>query len=381
MNIKKILLGSAAGVLMFGSLAVGAFAAVPNWNLTGSHTLTFTCVTGCSGDWVHTMNINNMNMTTGDFSGTGFFNPDDTYTWDVTGNVDGSNITFNVHYTGTAAGSEVYQTGTIDLLGNASGTSTSNFGPTFTWTLSQLTTPRCTKTEFFRDGINMTAALFNPAGTVTGDVNATGCNIGVYYGPGKTGGLVDHANIYGANYYGVVVQQADVDVINSNIHNIGDVPFNGSQHGVGVYYANVDGESNGDCTTESGLTSGSVDSNNVSLYQKGGVVVVCKGTNVSVTNNTVTGLGPVDFIAQNGIQFGYGAKGIASGNTIDGGNEYTGTGWTSTGLLLFDVNAKDVKTSNNKFIHNQTNLAVVTAQACSKMYGGFYGTYGLCLFP
>jgi hypothetical protein len=42
----------------------------------------------------------------------------------------------------------------------------------------------CTPTGFFRDGINMTAALINPT-SVTGTVNATGCNIGVYFGAGS----------------------------------------------------------------------------------------------------------------------------------------------------------------------------------------------------
>ena len=42
----------------------------------------------------------------------------------------------------------------------------------------------CTPTGLMRDGINLTAALVNPSGPVTGTVNATGCNIGVYYGPG-----------------------------------------------------------------------------------------------------------------------------------------------------------------------------------------------------
>src|ERR1700694_5966899 len=43
----------------------------------------------------------------------------------------------------------------------------------------------CTPTGFFRDNINMTAAVINPVGAVTGDVDATGCNIGVYYDHGK----------------------------------------------------------------------------------------------------------------------------------------------------------------------------------------------------
>lgn len=36
MNIKKTLVGAVAGVAVFGSLALSAFAAAPNWNVTGS---------------------------------------------------------------------------------------------------------------------------------------------------------------------------------------------------------------------------------------------------------------------------------------------------------------------------------------------------------
>jgi TolB protein len=43
-------------------------------------------------------------------------------------------------------------------------------------------------------------------------VNATGCNIGVYFGPGTTAGSVSGATIYGANYYGVVVNAGHADV-------------------------------------------------------------------------------------------------------------------------------------------------------------------------
>ncbi|HXI23196.1 MAG TPA: right-handed parallel beta-helix repeat-containing protein [Pyrinomonadaceae bacterium] len=226
----------------------------------------------------------------------------------------------------------------------------------------------CTPTGFFRDGIEMTAAKYNPPGTVTGTLDATGCNIGVYYGPGVTG-TIDTADIFGANYFGVVNRQGDVTITDSQIHNIGETPFNGTQHGVAVYYATLT------ATTSScdpvGSTAGTIDGNTVSRYQKGGITVNCSGTNVTVTDNTVTGLGRVDFIAQNGIQFGFGASGLARGNTISD-NFYTGTagvgpnpggqnppGWeyVSGGLLLYQPG--DVKRSNNKYSGNQQNLLMV----------------------
>jgi hypothetical protein len=188
----------------------------------------------------------------------------------------------------------------------------------------------CTPTGFMRDGINMTAAIVNPSSTVSGDVDASGCNVGVYYGPG-TKGTVNNANVHGANYYGVVVQKAKVTVENSNVHNIGETPLNGSQHGVGIYYATITGQANGDCS--SGSTKGTVNNNSVSSYQKGGIVVACTGSDVDVTNNNVEGQGPVNYIAQNGIQMGYGAQGEVGGNIVTG-NSYTGAGQAASGGIL-----------------------------------------------
>jgi hypothetical protein len=220
----------------------------------------------------------------------------------------------------------------------------------------------CTATGFTRDSINMTAALINPPGTLTGDVDATGCNIGVYY---DSNGAVDNANIYGANYFGVVVNgdatNVTVNVTNSNIHDIGEVPFNGSQHGVAIYYRALG----------TGFANGEVSNNTVSLYQKGGIVVNGANANVQVTDNTVTGLDKVDYIAQNGIQFGFGSNGIARSNSISD-NFYTGTvgvgpnpggenppGWqyVSGGLLLYEPG--DVKNSENHYSGNQRNVLMV----------------------
>ncbi len=94
----------------------------------------------------------------------------------------------------------------------------------------------CAPTGFFRDSINMTAALINPP-SVTGVVDATGCNIGVYYGPGSQG-LIRNADIFGANSFGVLANGDDddvtLDILSSNIHNIGENPRNGTQHGVAI---------------------------------------------------------------------------------------------------------------------------------------------------
>jgi Right handed beta helix region len=180
----------------------------------------------------------------------------------------------------------------------------------------------CTPTGFVRDGINMTAAQIG--GDVNGSLDATGCNIGVYYDNSTSGNVTD-ATIFGANYFGVVVNgdvgAASVNVTGSTINAIGETPLNGTQHGTAIYYRAF-----------GGAASGTISGNTVAHYQKNGITI---NGNVSATiaDNTVTGEGPVDYIAQNGIQVGYGAQATVTENTVTG-NAYTGPAGASSGGIL-----------------------------------------------
>ena len=181
----------------------------------------------------------------------------------------------------------------------------------------------CTPTGFMRDGINLTAAQIG--GNVTGNLDAAGCNIGVYYDSAHTGN-VTNANISGANYFGVVVNgdvgTVKVNVTGAAIHDIGETPLNGSQHGNAIYYRALG----------LGVASGTISGNTVTHYQKGGITTNGKVT-ATITNNTVTGEGAVNYIAQNGIQVGYGAKATVTGNTVTG-NAYTGSNQASSAGIL-----------------------------------------------
>ena len=119
-----------------------------------------------------------------------------------------------------------------------------------------------------------------------------------------------------------------MDVTNNTIQDIGENPpfFNGTQHGVAVYYRAFDTG-----TSATGTISG----NAIFLYQKGGIVANGPGTAVSISGNTVTGNGPVNYIAQNGIQIGDGGTGQITRNQVTG-NSYTGTNnASSAGILIF----------------------------------------------
>ena len=312
---------------MFGSLAVGAFASNQDWNLTGNWKLDYS-LDGVNYD-TNLYDVT-LSQTAGTLTGTGQY-PDPgpySYAWDVAGSINGNTFTLTDTYTLGAVGTVMHMTGTVATDGTISGTWDDNYGGgrTGTWkTISGVAVPVCTQTGFFRDSINMTAALINPSGTVTGDVNATGCNIGVYYDNGN--GIVDNANVFGSNYFGVLVNgdtnNVSVNVTNSKIHNIGEKPFNGIQHGVAVYYRSFD---NG------GSVTGQVSGNTVSSYQKGGITANGNAV-VDVLNNTVTGNGFVDYIAQNGVQYGWGATGHVQDNTITE-HSYSGSNLAADGGVL-----------------------------------------------
>jgi hypothetical protein len=202
------------------------------------------------------------------------------------------------------------------------------------------------------NGEALTTLLYNPP-AVTGPVNATGCDIAVYTDTGST--TINAANISGASHYGVFIDKgASATITNSSVHDIGAVPFNGAQYGVGIAF-------------RAGST-GSIDNTSIYRFQKNGTVFSGAGTNVSITNSTVTGLGPVPYIAQNGIQYSDGAAGVARGNTVTdlyytgcSANDAAKTGcvpYVSTAILLLDVDPKAVDTSNNKFRDDQRNLYV-----------------------
>jgi hypothetical protein len=207
---------------------------------------------------------------------------------------------------------------------------------------TQAVAATCTHTGFIRDGIDLTAALINPP-DVSGDVDATGCEIGVYYSSGVHG-HVENANVHGARYFGIVNNGAHVDVRNSSISDIGEKPFNGTQHGVAIYWA------------FGSSAKGDIEGNYIWNYQKGGIVVNGVNSSAGIRQNTVVGLGPVNFIAQNGIQAGFGADTDIKQNTVVG-NSYTGAGQASSaGILVVGGDCFGGAVTTNTGVQGNTGL-------------------------
>ena len=94
-----------------------------------------------------------------------------------------------------------------------------------------------------------------------------------------------------------------------------------------------------------------VGDNEVRGYQKGGIVAN-GSVNVAIMRNTVQGVGPVDYIAQNGVQIAFGATGVVESNSI-ANNFYTGPE-VACGLLFFE--ADGVKQRKNTFSGNERDV-------------------------
>ncbi|HEV2120389.1 MAG TPA: hypothetical protein VGS11_09850 [Candidatus Bathyarchaeia archaeon] len=199
---------------------------------------------------------------------------------------------------------------------------------------------------------------------------------------------VSGLTVHDANQYGIFVDSGGlvpsaitVSISSAIIYNIGAHTTlgafqpNGVQTGIGIIY---DSGAGGPTAT------GTIDSSNVYAYQKGGIEAN-HNSNVTTTNNIVTGLGRVDFIAQNGIEYARDAIGVIRGNTVSA-NFYTGqTGilangspcgganppcppgrqYVSCGILLVLIDPNQIQRGQNDLNakapnDNQRNFAVVT---------------------
>jgi len=143
-------------------------------------------------------------------------------------------------------------------------------------------------------------------------------------------------------YYGVFAVDSTGTISNNVIKGITHGPSNGLQSGVGVRLAARAGNA----------ANMTISGNDISDVQKNAIVVTdfYGGTavNANVSGNTVAGNGPINYIAQNGIQVSNGATATVANNDVSG-YDYTPNTWAAVGILLYGAGATSV-TGNN--VHN-----------------------------
>jgi parallel beta-helix repeat protein len=207
-----------------------------------------------------------------------------------------------------------------------------------------------------------------------------------------TGGLVTNGvtDVFGnPTAAQIFVQNATVTISHITVDGANDGLTDCSVDAIGIYYQNASGTItdnavrnvllppalqgcqdglaiNVDSTTGSSVT---VSNNSVRNYDKNGITASgpgdgSPGPNVTVTGNTVIGLGATTVIAQNGIQVGYGATGkVTLNNVIDDiyinppGCASTCTG--SSGILIYG--STGITISDNTVESTQLGIVPVTA--------------------
>ncbi len=155
---------------------------------------------------------------------------------------------------------------------------------------------------------------------------------------------VDGAGRGNGNYRieGIAFYNAGGTVENTAITAIRETPLSGNQHGVALYAYNAD-----DTPRTLNVLNNTIDD-----YQKNGMALNGSNLTVNVTGNTVTGAGPSNKIAQNGIQVGWGAAGVIDGNTV-ANHSWTGGGWVATDILIY---TGDVDITNNTLSEGQVGV-------------------------
>lgn len=94
--------------------------------------------------------------------------------------------------------------------------------------------------------------------------------------------------------------------------------------------------------------------NIISAYQRAGISAA-GDVSVIVEGNTITGLGPVDYIAQNGIQLDSGALGTVQENNVSG-NVFTPQTFASSGILLFFAPGDGIRVVENRVDANDVGI-------------------------
>jgi nitrous oxidase accessory protein NosD len=156
---------------------------------------------------------------------------------------------------------------------------------------------------------------------------------------------------------GILYQNSSGSIEHNAVRNTKlSVSLNGCQSGDAIVVQSLGGET----------SKVSIDDNSVHDYQKNGITGNESGTQVTITNNVVTGLGPTTGAAQNGIQIGFGAKGGVLRNTVTDNVwspcvSLTNCAFNATGILVFQ--SEGVHVEHNSVASNQVGIFAGGQQA------------------
>lgn len=154
----------------------------------------------------------------------------------------------------------------------------------------------------------------------------------------------------GVDLVGVYYRNSSGDIDNLAVKNIKLAPADfGCQSGLGIFVQSGNGR----------RSRVDISDSSVHDYQKNGITANEAGTEVNISGNTVTGIGPTPQIAQNGIQLAFGAKGTVEGNSVINHvyslcTSANNCSFSSSNILIFEGN--NVRVVGNNLGNSQVNV-------------------------
>jgi hypothetical protein len=211
-------------------------------------------------------------------------------------------------------------------------------------------------------GTNDAAVLVPPSGGLAVNASSlTGKSVGAQiFVENATAVTISHLTVdgtrnaltgCGTNLIGIYYQNSSGKIMNDVARNqILDPSDLGCDVGLGI---DVESDSGGPAVTVSNCS--------VHNYQKNGITAGGPGTGggpaMTITGNTVVGIGATSAIAQNGIQIGFGATGKVTGNyVID--DIYTGGTFGASGILIYA--STGITASSNSVESTQFGIATAS---------------------
>lgn len=146
-----------------------------------------------------------------------------------------------------------------------------------------------------------------------------------------------------SRFAGIVFHNAGGRVDTVEVVGVHDTPYSTAAHGTALYaYAN------------SGTTRDLyVTYCDFSGFQKNGAAFWGADLTAQVSYNTISGRGPIDSVAQNGIVIGSGVAGIVGPSNTLSGYSYTPDGTAATGILIY---ANDAAVFHNAVVDSEVGI-------------------------
>jgi hypothetical protein len=164
---------------------------------------------------------------------------------------------------------------------------------------------------------------------------------------------------------GILFDGVSGSITNNTVKDLeqGTGGLSGCQEGNGIDVRNTAGSAPKPSVT--------IDHNTVTDYQKTGIIATLS-TVATITNNTVTGDGPISYIAQNGIQVSFAATAKLVGNNVSL-NNYSPAKVTACGLLIYKAGGVSGATKSGlAFIKADNNFHANEQDICNFGKGGTF---------